>query len=58
MQYRIITDRGVTHELVRHRLFSFAQESTRYCNYSGGIEFYCTFYGLVKMTLLTVVGMS
>ena len=27
-------DRGVTHELVRHRLASFAQESTRYCNYS------------------------
>ena len=29
-------DRGVTHELVRHRLSSFAQESTRYCNYSKG----------------------
>lgn len=28
-------DRGVTHELVRHRIMSFAQESTRYCNYSG-----------------------
>lgn len=28
------TDRGVSHELVRHRLASFAQESTRYCNYS------------------------
>lgn len=28
-------DRGVTHELVRHRLASFAQESTRYVNYSG-----------------------
>ena len=27
-------DRGVTHELVRHRLASFAQESQRYCNYS------------------------
>ena len=27
-------DRGVSHELVRHRVFSFAQESTRYCNYS------------------------
>lgn len=32
----IITDRGVSHELVRHRLASFAQESTRYCNYSKG----------------------
>lgn len=31
---RIITDRGVTHELVRHRLAEFSQESTRYCNYS------------------------
>ena len=29
-------DRGVSHELVRHRLFSFAQESTRYCNYGKG----------------------
>jgi len=32
---RIITNRGVTHELVRHRLASFSQESTRYCNYGG-----------------------
>ncbi len=31
---RIICDRGVTHELVRHRIASFSQESTRYCNYS------------------------
>ena len=31
---RFTTDRGVSHELVRHRTFSFAQESTRYCNYS------------------------
>lgn len=30
---RIITDRGVTHELVRHRIASYSQESTRYCNY-------------------------
>ena len=29
-----ICDRGVSHEYVRHRVFSFAQESTRYCNYS------------------------
>ena len=33
---KFITDRGITHELVRHRLASFAQESTRYCNYSKG----------------------
>lgn len=32
--FRIITDRGISHELVRHRLASFSQESTRYCNYS------------------------
>jgi thymidylate synthase (FAD) len=31
---RFIVDRGVSHELVRHRLASFSQESTRYCNYS------------------------
>ena len=31
---RFICDRGVTHELVRHRIASFSQESTRYCNYS------------------------
>lgn len=32
--FRIITDRGISHEIVRHRLASYAQESTRYCNYS------------------------
>jgi len=31
---RFICDRGVSHELVRHRIASFSQESTRYCNYS------------------------
>lgn len=31
---KIICDRGVSHEWVRHRLASYAQESTRYCNYS------------------------
>ena len=30
---RFVTDRGVTHEMVRHRLAAFSQESTRYCNY-------------------------
>lgn len=30
---RIICDRGVTHEIVRHRVASYSQESTRYCNY-------------------------
>jgi len=37
---RFITNRGVTHELVRHRLCAFSQESTRYVNYGGDdIEF-------------------
>lgn len=31
---RIICDRGVSHEWVRHRVASYSQESTRYCNYS------------------------
>lgn len=31
---KFICDRGVSHEIVRHRIASFAQESTRYCNYS------------------------
>lgn len=39
---RMITNRGMTHELVRHRLASYSQESTRYCNYGsdkfGGIR--------------------
>ena len=30
---KFVCDRGVSHELVRHRVASFAQESTRYCNY-------------------------
>lgn len=41
---RFITDRGISHELVRHRLAAFTQESTRYCNYSKekfGKEIYC-----------------
>jgi len=33
---RFICNRGVTHELVRHRLAAYTQESTRFCNYSGG----------------------
>jgi thymidylate synthase (FAD) len=36
MAVHFVTDRGITHELVRHRLCSFIQESTRYCNYGSG----------------------
>lgn len=32
---RFVVDRGVSHEIVRHRLASYSQESTRYCNYTG-----------------------
>jgi len=34
MTYRVICDRAIANEIVRHRLFSFAQESTRYVNYN------------------------
>lgn len=39
--FLLVTDRGLTHEIVRHRLCSYSQESTRYCNYGnadGGIS--------------------
>jgi len=35
---KFTTDRGVTHEVVRHRLASFSQESTRYVNYAGDLQ--------------------
>lgn len=34
LSVKFITDRGTSHEIVRHRIASYAQESTRYCNYS------------------------
>jgi len=36
---RFVCDRGVSHEMVRHRLASYSQESTRYCDYAGGVKF-------------------
>jgi len=36
---RFITNRAITHELVRHRLASYSQESTRYVRYDGNMEF-------------------
>ena len=33
---KFVVDRGVSHEIVRHRLASYSQESTRYCNYGAG----------------------
>lgn len=49
LSVKFTVDRGVSHELVRHRIASFAQESTRYCNYSKnkfGSE--CTFIDLER----------
>jgi len=34
LSVKFIVDRGISHEIVRHRMASFAQESTRYCNYA------------------------
>jgi len=48
LSVKFTVDRGVSHELVRHRIASFAQESTRYCNYAKekfGSE--CSFIDLV-----------
>lgn len=42
--FKFVCDRGVTHEMVRHRLASYSQESTRYCNYSK-----CKFDGQIKL---------
>ena len=36
ISFKIICDRGVTHELVRHRIASYSQESTRFCDYTAG----------------------
>lgn len=33
---KVVCDRGVSHEIVRHRMASYCQESTRYCNYGKG----------------------
>ncbi len=39
LSVRFICDRGVSHEIVRHRLCAFSQESTRFCDYEGGVSF-------------------
>lgn len=36
---KAVCDRGVSHEIVRHRLASYSQESSRYCNYGGEVTF-------------------
>lgn len=53
---KFICDRGITHELVRHRIASYTQESTRYCNYSKkGIVFIVPPWGF-DMTDLWFLG--
>lgn len=58
---KIICDRGVTHEIVRHRLVAYSQESTRYCNYAKDDEisviepfFFDAFESRKKIRLPTV----
>ena len=55
-----VTDRGVTHELVRHRLASYSQESTRYCNYGkDDIEFINPVdYMFDELDILTLKGIE
>ena len=53
LSVKFTVDRGVSHELVRHRIASFAQESTRYCNYANnkfGGE--CTYIDITPGMLL------
>lgn len=45
---RFVCDRGVSHEIVRHRLASYSQESTRYCNYSTINEDFCGEITVIK----------
>ena len=46
---RFITNRGVTHELVRHRPWAYSQESTRYVKYGGEMEFILPVWGSKNM---------
>lgn len=48
---RVWCNRGLSHEIVRHRLGSYSQESTRYCCYSGGLEFMPLNDGLTQAQL-------
>lgn len=49
-----ITNRGATHEIVRHRLASYSQESTRYCNYQNKITFIRPYYFAEESELYSV----
>ncbi len=53
---KFITNRGVTHEIVRHRLCSFAQESTRYVDYQKEMEFIRPVWWDSEVTIESKVG--
>jgi len=56
---RFICDRGVTHELVRHRIASYTQESTRYCDYSRkGVVFIRPPWGFTESDLTYLEGVE
>lgn len=50
----LVMDRGCSHELVRHRLASFTQESTRYCSYDGHIKFVLPWWAEMPEGIITV----
>jgi len=54
---RFVCDRGVSHEIVRHRIASYSQESTRYCNYGKteeGVKFIEPFFFVGRRTLFDI----
>jgi thymidylate synthase (FAD) len=55
---RIICDRGVTHEIVRHRIASYSQESTRYCNYAGMVTYIQPDFELTREDRLLLVAIE
>jgi len=56
MTVRFIADRGFTHELVRHRMAVYSQESTRYCNYSSGVTFIIPVWTSIKEGNIEEIG--
>lgn len=53
---RVVCDRGVSHEIVRHRIASYSQESTRYCDYNdGGIAFVIPPWVNISPTVFNII---
>ena len=55
---RVICDRGISHEIVRHRLCSYSQESTRYCDYGDGQVKFIDMAGYLTPEQYLVWGMA